>query len=149
LSHHANIIPIRKVLGYLAFEDAIHMDVLNLEGAPGGLHADQHPAIDRKARHAPVRTAVCASDNDPLALGNRVQNRQARVGEVGLNFRQHFPHASTPYLSAVVSAVLGEAARRRVEVTKIERFVELFGYSQVGSGDCQGSPHPLAATPAK
>jgi len=27
----------------------IHMDVLNLESAPGGLHTNEHSTIDRKA----------------------------------------------------------------------------------------------------
>jgi hypothetical protein len=40
-----------------------------------------------------VRPAVTASDNDPLALRDRVQNRQPRIGKVGLNLSEHLPHA--------------------------------------------------------
>ena len=102
LPHHSHIIPIRKVLGYLATEHPIHVDVLNLERAPRGLHADQHPAIDRKLRRAPVRAAVCATDDDPLSLSDGVESRQPRVGEVGLNLSEHLPHVSTSDLSAMV-----------------------------------------------
>ena len=49
LPHHSNIVPIRKVLSDLAIEHPIHMDVLNLESAPGGLHTNEHSTIDRKA----------------------------------------------------------------------------------------------------
>ena len=104
------------------------MDVLDLERAPGGLHADQHPAIDREVRRAPVRAAVRASDNDLLALRDRVQNRQPGIGEVCLDLSQHFPYANAPHLSAVVPAVFGEAACCRVEVAAIERLMELVGY---------------------
>ena len=55
------------MLGYLAIDHPTHVDVLDLKGATGGLHANQHPAIDRKARRAPVRAAVNAPENDPLA----------------------------------------------------------------------------------
>jgi len=48
LPHHSNIVPIRKVLSDLAIEHPIHVDVLNLESAPGGLHTHEHSAIDRK-----------------------------------------------------------------------------------------------------
>jgi hypothetical protein len=116
LPHHSHIIPIRKVLGNLAIEHPIHVHVLNLESAPGRLHADEHPSVNRKVRRASVRAAVGASDNHPLALANRVQSRQPRVGEVGFNLSQHCPYASTPHLPTVVSTVLGEAACCRVEV---------------------------------
>jgi hypothetical protein len=49
------------VLCYLAIKHLVHMDVLDLEGAPGGLHADQHSAIDREARRAEVGAAVGCS----------------------------------------------------------------------------------------
>ena len=49
LAHHSNVVAIRKVLSDLAIEHPIHVDVLNLEGAPGGLHAHEHSAIDGKA----------------------------------------------------------------------------------------------------
>jgi hypothetical protein len=49
LPHHSNVVPIRKVLSDLAIEHPIHVDVLNLKGAPGRLHTDEHSAIDRKA----------------------------------------------------------------------------------------------------
>jgi hypothetical protein len=49
LSHHSDIVPIRKVLSDLAIEHPIHVDVLNFESAPGGLRANEHSAIDRKA----------------------------------------------------------------------------------------------------
>ena len=115
------------------------MDVLNLERAPGGLHADQHSAIDRKVRRASVRAAVTASDNNPLALCHRVQNRQPRIGKVGLNLSEHLPHARTSDLSAMIPAVLREAAGCRVEVAAIERLVKLLGCSPVGLGNVQGS----------
>jgi len=140
LPNHSDIVPIRNVLSYLAIEHSIHVDMLNLEGAPGRLHADQHPAIDRRVRRASVRAAVSASKNEPLGLGDRIQNRQSRIGEVRLNFSKHFPHASTPYLSAMVSAVFGEAPCCRVEVASIERLVKLFGYSQVAVRRVQRSP---------
>jgi hypothetical protein len=57
-----------------------------------------------------VGSAVSASDNDALALRNRVQRCQPRVWEVGLNLSQHCPHAISPYLSAMILAVLCEAA---------------------------------------
>jgi len=41
-------VPIRKVLGDLAIDYPIHVDVLNLESAVGGVHAYEHSAIDRK-----------------------------------------------------------------------------------------------------
>jgi hypothetical protein len=128
------------VFGNLAIEHTIHVDVLNLERPPGGLHADQHPAIDRKLRRASVRAAVTASDDDPLALRDRVQNRQPRIREVGLNLSQHRPHASTPHLSAMVSAVLGKATCCRIAVAAIKRLVKLLGYSTVGFGGVHGSP---------
>jgi hypothetical protein len=37
------------VLSDLAIEHPIHVDVLNFESAAGGLHANEHSAIDRKA----------------------------------------------------------------------------------------------------
>jgi hypothetical protein len=49
LPHHSNVVPIRKVLSDLAIDHPIHVDVLNLERAPGGLHTNEHSAIDRKA----------------------------------------------------------------------------------------------------
>jgi hypothetical protein len=49
LAHHPNIVPIRKVPSDFAIEHPIHVDVLNFESAPGGLHAHEHSAIDRKA----------------------------------------------------------------------------------------------------
>ena len=137
LAHHPDIVPVSKMLGNLVIEHPVHVHVLNLERAPCGLHTDQHPAIDRKVRRAPVRAAVSASDNDPLALRDRVQNRQPRIGEVGLYLRQHLPNASTPDLPTVVPAVLGEAACRLVEVAAIERFMELFSYAPVGLRDVQ------------
>jgi len=139
LTHHADIVSIRKVLGNLAIEHPVHVDVPNLDGAPGGRHADQHPTIDRKVRRASVRAAVSASKNEPLALGDTVQNRQSRIGKVGLNLSQHCPHASTPYLSAMVSAVLGEAAWRCFEVASVERLVKLFGNAPIGLGSVQGT----------
>jgi anti-sigma-K factor RskA len=148
LPHHSNIVPIRKVLDYFATEHPIHVDVLNLEGASGGLHADQHSTIDREARRAEVRAAVSAAENDPLALCDRVQSRQPRIGEVGSNLSQHFPHASTPYLSAMVSAVIGEAACSRVEVAAIESVVKLHGYTPIGIDSVQGTP-PFVVTPAE
>jgi hypothetical protein len=39
----------------------------------------------------------------------------------------------------VVAAVLGKAARRRIEVAPIERFVELLCYAPIGLGDVHGS----------
>jgi hypothetical protein len=54
------------------------------------------------------------------------------------------PHATTPYLSAVILAILGEAACGRVEVAAIERLIELFGDAPIGLGNVQGSP-PVAA----
>jgi hypothetical protein len=39
-----------------------------------------------------------------------------------------------------------EAARCRVEVTRIDHVMALFGYSPVGLGDVQGSLPALAAT---
>ncbi len=140
MPHHSKIVPIRKVLGYLAIEHPIHVGVLDLEGAPGGLHTNQHPAINWKVRHSQVGTAVSASDKDPLALRDRVQSRQPRVGEIGLDLSQHSPHARTPHLSAVISAVLGEAACCCVEVAAIERLIEFFGYSPTGLCDVQGRP---------
>lgn len=64
--------------------------------------------------------------------------------EVGLNLSQHHPHASTPYLSAMILTVIREAACRSVEVSAIERLIELFGHAPIGLGDVQGSP-PTAA----
>jgi hypothetical protein len=127
------------VLSNLAIEHPVHVDVLSLKGTSGGLHAEQHPAIDRKARHAPVRSAVSASDNHPLAFRDRVQNHQPSIGEVSFNFSQHHPHAITPYLSPVVLAVLSEAARCGVEVAAIERIVKLFDYAPVGLCNVQES----------
>jgi len=49
LPHHSNTVPIRKVLGDLAIEHPIHVDMLNLENAPSGLHTNELSAIDRKA----------------------------------------------------------------------------------------------------
>jgi hypothetical protein len=37
------------VLGDLAIEHPIHVDMLNLENAPSGLHTNELSAIDRKA----------------------------------------------------------------------------------------------------
>jgi hypothetical protein len=37
------------VLGDLAIEHPIHVDMLNLKNAPSGLHTNEHSAIDRKA----------------------------------------------------------------------------------------------------
>jgi hypothetical protein len=48
LPHHSNIVPIREVLSDLAVEHSIHVDVLNFESAPGGLHINEHSAIDGK-----------------------------------------------------------------------------------------------------
>ena|SRR5487761_326472 len=76
-----------------------HVDVLNLEGASGGLHTYQHPAIDWKTPHASVGTAVSASKNDPLTLGHRVQNRQSRVGENGFNLFQRCLLSGTSILA--------------------------------------------------
>jgi hypothetical protein len=132
------------VLSDLAIEHSIHVDVLNLESAPGGLHTDEHSAIDRKARRTPVGSAVSASYNDPLALRDRVQRRQPRVWEVGLNLSQHCSHAISPYLSAMILAVLREVACCRVEVAAIERLIELFGDAPIDLGEVQGSP-PVAA----
>jgi hypothetical protein len=56
-----------------------------------------------------------------------------------LNLSQHHPHICSPNLSAVVLAVLGEAACSHVEVAAIERFMELFGDAPIGLGDVQGS----------
>jgi len=139
LPHHPDIVPVRKVLGNLAVEHPIHVHVLNLESAPGGSDTDQHSAIDRKVRRASVRAAVSASDNDPLVLGDRVQNRQQCIGEVGFNLSQHLPHASTTHLSPMVPAVLGKAACRCVKLAAIECLVELFGYAPIGLCDVHGS----------
>jgi hypothetical protein len=68
----------------------------------------------------------------------------ARVWEVDLNLSQHCPHASAAYLSAVVLAVLGEAACRRFEIVPTERLIELFGDAPIVLGNVQGSP-PVAA----
>ena len=92
-----------------------------------------------EATNTPV-AAISASDNDPLTLCDRVQRRQPRVCEVDLNLSQHCPHASTPYLPAIVLAVLGETACCRVEVAAIERLIEWFGDAPVGFGNVQGSP---------
>jgi hypothetical protein len=113
--------------------------MLNLEGAPGRLHAYQHPAIDRKARHATVCAAVSASDNDPLAFRDRVQNRKPRFGEICFNLSQHYPHASTTYLSPMILAVLSEAASCGVEVAAIKCIVKLFDYAPIGLCNVQGS----------
>jgi hypothetical protein len=83
----------------------------------------------------PVGSAIRASDNDPLALRDRVRRRQPRVSGVDLNLSQHCPHASTPYLSAMILAVLGEAACCRVEIAAIERLIELFGDAPIGLGN--------------
>jgi len=78
------------------------------------------------------------------ALASQGDLRQPRVWEVDLNLSQHCPHASTPHLSAMILAVLGEAACCRVEVAAIERFIELFGDAPIGLGNVQGSS-PAAA----
>ena len=132
------------MLGDLAIAHPIHVDVLNLEGATRGLNTNEHSAIDRKARRTSVGSAVGASDHDPLALRDTIQRCQLRVWEVGLNFSQHCPHASTPYLSAMILAVVGEAACRRVEVATIERLIELFGDEPIGLRSVQGKS-PVAA----
>jgi hypothetical protein len=62
-----------------------------------------------------------------------------------LNVSQHCQHASTPDLSAMILAVLGEAACCRVEIAAIERFIELFGDAPIGFGNEQGSP-PVAGS---
>lgn len=49
LAHHSDIVAIRKVLSDLAIEHPVHVDMLNLESAPGGLHTHEHSAIDWKA----------------------------------------------------------------------------------------------------
>jgi hypothetical protein len=134
LPHHSNVVPIRKVLSDFAIEHPIHVHVLNLEAAPGRLHTDEHSAIDRKVWRTPVGATIRASDNDPLALRKRVQRRELRLREVGLDLSQHRPHASTPNLSAVILAVLGEVARCRVEVAAIERLIEFFGDAPIGLG---------------
>ena len=85
-------------------------------------------------------SAISASDNDPLALRDRVQHSQPRVWEVGLNLSQHCPHAGTPYLSAMILAVLGEAVCCRVEVAAIERLIALFGDAPIGLSNAQGKP---------
>jgi hypothetical protein len=41
--------PDSQVLSDLAIEHPRHVDVLYLESAPGGLHTNEHSAIDRKA----------------------------------------------------------------------------------------------------
>ena len=124
----------------LAVAHPVHVDVLNLESATRGLYPHEHSAVYRKARHAMVGSAVGASDNDPLAFSDGVQRRQLRVWEVGLYLSQHCSHASPPHLSAVVLAVLGEAACRRIEVAAIERLIELLGDPPIGLGNVQGSP---------
>jgi hypothetical protein len=91
-----------------------------------------------------VGSAISASDNDPLALRDRVHRSQPRVWEVGLNLSQHHPHASPPYFSAMILAILGEITSRRVEVAAIERFMELFGDAPIRLRSVQGSP-PIAA----
>jgi hypothetical protein len=147
LANHSNIVPIRKVLNDLAIEHPIHVHMLNLESATRGLHPHEHSAIHGKVRGTFVCAAVSASKNHPLALGYRVQRRQPRVGEVGLNLSQHSPHASTPYISAMILAILGEAAYCCVEVAAIECFMELFGDAPIGFGNVQGSlrVHPVQA----
>jgi hypothetical protein len=50
---------------------------------------------------------------------------------------QYRPHDSTPYLSAVILALLGEAACRRVAIAAIERLMELLGDAPIGLGDVQ------------
>ncbi|MGB7847065.1 MAG: hypothetical protein WBL63_15725 [Candidatus Acidiferrum sp.] len=45
LPHHSAIIPIREVLGYLAIDHPVHVDVLHLEAAPGGYETVQE--LDR------------------------------------------------------------------------------------------------------
>jgi hypothetical protein len=127
------------VLSNLAIEHPVHVDMLNLEGAPSGLNADEHPAIDRKTRHPSVCAAVSASDNDPLTFRDRVQNRKPRFGEICFNLSQHHPHASTTYLSPMILAVLSEAASCGVEVAAIECIVKLFDYAPVGLCNVQGS----------
>lgn len=79
-------------------------------------------------------SAIGASDNDPLTFRDGVQRRQPRVWEVGLNLSQPCPHASTPYPSAMILAVLREAACCRVEVAAIERLIELFSDAPIGLG---------------
>ena len=86
---------------------------------------------------------IGASDNDPFALRDRVQGGQLCVWEVGLNLSQHHANASTPYFSAVILAVLGEAACCRVQVSSIECLIELFGDAPIGLRSVQGSS-PMA-----
>jgi hypothetical protein len=126
------------VLSNLAIEHPVHVDMLNLDGTSGGLNADEHPAIDRQVRHAPVCAAVSASDDDPLTFRDRVQNHQPSIGEISFNLSEHHPHASTPYLSPVILAVLSEVAGCGVEVAPIERVVRLFDYAPVSLGNVQG-----------
>jgi hypothetical protein len=146
LAHHSNIVPIRKMLSDLAIEHPIHVHMLNLESATRGLHAHEHSAIHGKVRGAFVRAAVSASENNPLALGYRVQSRQPCVREVGLNLPQHPPHTCSPNLPAVVLATLGEAVCCPVKIAAIKRFMELFGDSPIGLGNVQGS-RPIATAP--
>jgi hypothetical protein len=77
LPHYSHIVAICEVVGYLAVDDAVHVDVLNFEGAPGRLYSNQHSAIDRKVRRASVGAGVSATDYDPAALGDRIQRRQS------------------------------------------------------------------------
>jgi hypothetical protein len=41
-------VPIRKMLGDLAIKHPKHVDMLNLESATRGLHANEHSTIDGK-----------------------------------------------------------------------------------------------------
>jgi hypothetical protein len=128
------------VLSDLAIEHTIHVDMLNLESAPGGLHAHEHSAIDRKVRGAFVRATLGASKNHPLALRDRVERRKIRVWEVGFDLCQHHPHARSPYLFAMILAVLREATCCCVEIAAIERFMKLFRDALIRLGNVQGSP---------